>query len=113
MSSRGQEMTDLTECGECKIRPKKKGQAFKTCGGCGLVAYCCTACQTKAWRGHKSDCKLNSVAKRERDEAREAAKEKGSGGSCGSGSARGLGDMGSLMVALNMPQPKPQPKPQP
>ena len=104
-------MPDLTECGQCKTRPnKKKGQIFMICSACGLVAYCSTACQTKAWPGHKSDCKLNRAAKNARDEA---AKERGSSSSkCSSVSV--LEDMGSIMAALNsMPQAQPQPQPRP
>jgi hypothetical protein len=99
MSSKQQEqLPDLTQCGECS-RPPKKGETLKTCSGCGLVAYCCTACQTKAWNGHRAACKR---ARKEREaKAKEAAKEPGSGNRSGSG----LGDMGSIMAAL-MPPPQ-------
>jgi hypothetical protein len=101
-SSKQQPETVL--CGGCGDKPKK-GVTFKTCSGCGLVAYCCTACQTKAWSGHKGPCKRHRKEK-EQGKAKEAAKERGSR------SGSGLGDMGSIMAALNMPSPQPQPQTQ-
>jgi ankyrin repeat protein len=94
MSSNPQELPDLTMCGECCQRPRK-GQKFMICAGCGLVAYCCIACQTKAWSAHKIACKI----KKKEKEAREKSKVAAPGS--------GLGDMGSIMAAL-MPPPPPK-----
>ena len=109
---------DILLCGQCYSKPKK-GVTFKTCAACGLVAYCCVACQTKDWKAHKAACKLNRAAKNARDEAREKdereraeakAKEAEVAASRGSGNNSGLDDMGSIMVAL-MPRVPPPPPP--
>ena len=44
---------DARECFECG----KVGKANK-CKGCGLVKYCSTICQKKAYPLHKSFCRL-------------------------------------------------------
>jgi hypothetical protein len=100
-------------CGGCGEKPKK-GVTFKVCS-CG-EAYCCTACQSKAWAEHKGPCKIerNEIKAKAKAKAEEAAavlKERGSGFGSGSGSgcgSSGLDDMESIMTALMLPPPQPQ-----
>jgi hypothetical protein len=50
---------------------------LKSCSACLSVSYCSSACQREAWIGHKAACKKNRK------------------------SGSGVGDMGSLLVALS------------
>jgi len=75
------------------------GVPLMKCSGCKIAKYCSTACQTAAWVEHCAACKR---ARKERENLK--AKEEGAnapGSGSGSGSGSGLGDMGSIMAALN------------
>jgi hypothetical protein len=99
----------IVPCGGCGAKPKK-GVTFKVCT-CG-EAYCCNACQSKAWAEHKGPCKIKRKAREQSMKAERA--EVGVAGAVaterGSGSGSGLRDMGSIMAALMLPQHQPQPQ---
>jgi hypothetical protein len=117
-----QQNPPIVSCGGCGEKPKK-GVTFKVCSGCGDEAYCCNACQSKAWAEHKGPCKIKRKAKQAKAKAEEAAvaKERGSssgsgsgsgsggGSGSGSGSGSGLRDMGSIMAALMLHPPQSKP----
>jgi hypothetical protein len=49
----------LVECAVCHRRPGEPGvpATMKLCGGCKMVRYCSTECQSKDWRmGHRELC---------------------------------------------------------
>jgi hypothetical protein len=97
-------------CGQCGQKPKK-GVTFKVCS-CG-EPYCCIACQSKAWAEHKGPCKIkrkDAKAKAKVEEAASAAAAAAAAKEQDSG--RGMGDMGSIMAALKLPQHQPTPQPQ-
>ncbi|KAI1783177.1 hypothetical protein LXA43DRAFT_1102891 [Ganoderma leucocontextum] len=50
-------------CGWCEAaRPggRGRGAKLKKCGGCSVVLYCSTKCQTEAWPTHKHMCRSRS-----------------------------------------------------
>jgi hypothetical protein len=98
----------MTFCGGCGEEPKE-GVVFKLCAGCGDEAYCCSACQSKAWADHKGLCKIKRKERAKSKEAAAAPQSSGSGSGPGD-SGSGLRDMGSIMATL-MKSPKHQPQP--
>ena len=54
----------------------KTGDGIKKCAGCETVAYCCRACQKKAWRsGHREICKRIQRERAEEEEEKKRKKE--------------------------------------
>ena len=49
-------LRDQIGCFNCAKTSAVGGGKLKVCSGCGLAAYCGSACQKEGWPGHKMQC---------------------------------------------------------